>query len=124
MDPDASITIISRAGSIAMTVQREKKVRKSRRVDLRCELGFSSEEIEGEAHITNISTGGCRAESEINVAEGLEFHVLLHLPGESTLLKVERAAVRWVKGNVFGLSFILFLPSERAKLQKYLETIK
>ena len=124
MDPDASISIISRAGSIAMTVQREKKIRKSRRVDLRCELGFSSEEIEGEAHITNISTGGCRAESEINVAEGLEFHVLLHLPGESTLLKVERAAVRWVKGNVFGLSFILFLPSERAKLQKYLETIK
>ena len=107
-----------------MTVEREKKIRKSRRVDLRCELGFSSEEIEGEARISNISTGGCRAESDINVAEGLEFHVLLHLPGEPALLKVERAAVRWVKGNVFGLSFILFLPSERGKLQKYLESIK
>jgi hypothetical protein len=107
-----------------MTVEKEKKVRRTRRVDLRCELGFSSEEIEGEARIMNISTGGCRAESDINVAEGLEFLVLLHLPGESSLVKVERAAVRWVKGNIFGLSFILFLPSERAKLQKYLETIK
>ena len=106
-----------------MTVEREKKVRKSRRVDLRCELGFSSEEIEGDAHVTNISTGGCRAESEINVAEGLQFVVLLHLPGQ-TPLKVDRASVRWVKGNSFGLSFILFLPSERAKLQHYLETIK
>jgi hypothetical protein len=92
-------------------------------VDLRCQLGFSSEEIEGEAHVTNISTGGCRAESEINVAEGLQFVVLLHLPGQ-TPLKIERASVRWVKGNSFGLSFILFLPSERAKLQSYLETIK
>lgn len=107
-----------------MSVEKVKKIRKSRRVDLRSELGFSSEEIEGEARITNISTGGCRAESDINVAEGLEFHVLLHLPGESTPVKVERAAVRWVKGNVFGLSFILFLPSERAKLQKYVETAK
>ena len=124
MGPNVSTIIISHVRSIAMTVEREKKIRKSRRVDLRCELGFSSEEIEGEARITNISTGGCRAESDINVAEGLEFHVLLHLPGEPALLKVERAAVRWVKGNVFGLSFILFLPSERGKLQKYLESIK
>ena len=105
-----------------MTVEKAKKVRKSRRVDLRCQLGFSSEEIEGDAHVTNISTGGCRAESEINVAEGLQFVVLLHLPGQT--LKIERASVRWVKGNSFGLSFILFLPSERAKLQHYLEAIK
>ena len=106
----------------AMTGEKVKKVRKSKRVDLKCQLGFSSEEIEGEAHVMNISTGGCRAESEINVAEGLQFVVLLHLPGQSPV-KIERAAVRWVKGNVFGLSFILFLPSERAKLQKYLDKV-
>ena len=105
-----------------MAGEKEKKVRRYRRVDLKCELGFSSEEIEGEARVTNISTGGCRAESEINVAEGLQFVVLLQLPGQSPL-KIERAAVRWVKGNVFGLSFILFLPSERAKLQNYLNSI-
>ncbi|HKT34850.1 MAG TPA: PilZ domain-containing protein [Nitrospira sp.] len=105
-----------------MTGEKVKKVRKSKRVDLKCQLGFSSEEIEGEAHVMNISTGGCRAESEINVAEGLQFVVLLHLPGQSPV-KIERAAVRWVKGNVFGLSFILFLPSERAKLQKYLDRV-
>jgi hypothetical protein len=105
-----------------MAAEKEKKVRRYRRVDLRCELGFSSDEIEGEAHVTNISTGGCRAESDINLAEGLQFVVLLHLPGQ-TPLRIERASVRWVKGNAFGLSFMLFLPSERAKLQKYLESL-
>ncbi|HET7909676.1 MAG TPA: PilZ domain-containing protein [Nitrospira sp.] len=105
-----------------MAVEKEKKVRRSRRVDLRCELGFSADEIEGEAHVTNISTGGCRAESEINVAEGLQFTVLLHLPGHNPV-KIERAAVRWVKGSTFGLSFMLFLPSERAKLQQYLDAV-
>jgi len=104
-----------------MAVEKEKKVRRSRRVNLRCQLGFSSDDIEGEAHVTNISTGGCRAESDINLAEGLQFVVLLHLPGQSPL-RIERAAVRWVKGNAFGLSFMLFLPSERAKLQKYLDS--
>lgn len=107
-----------------MTVEKERKIRRSRRVDLQCLLGFSSEDIEGEAHVMNISTGGCRAESEINVAEGLEFHVLIKLPGQTTPVKVERAAVRWVKGTIFGMSFILFLPSERAKLQAYLDGIK
>ena len=105
-----------------MAVEKEKKVRRSRRVDLRCQLGFSAAEIEGEAHVTNISTGGCRAESDINLAEGLQFVVLLHLPGRRPL-KIERAAVRWVKGNAFGLSFMLFLPSERAKLQEYLNSL-
>jgi PilZ domain len=121
MGPDANI-IIDRRGPTAMAVEKAKKIRKSRRVDLRCELGFRSDEIEGAAHVTNISTGGCRADSEINVAEGLQFVVLLYLPGQSPV-KIERAAVRWVKGNTFGLSFMLFLPSERAKLQKYIDTV-
>ena len=72
--------------------KKEKKVRRSSRVDLVVNLGFSSDEIEGEAHVTNISTGGCRAESEINVAEGLQFVVLLHLPGAKS--SQDRAGLR------------------------------
>ena len=107
-----------------MKAGKERKLRKAKRVDLRCSLGFRSDDIEGQANVTNISLSGCRAESDINVAEGLEFHVLLHLPNQSAPVKIERAAVRWVSGHAFGLSFILFLPSERARLRQYLEKIK
>jgi PilZ domain len=103
-----------------MNLEKGRKVRKARRVDLRCSLGFSSEDIQGEAKVTNISPSGCRAESDINMVDGLELQVLLHLPNQSTPVKIERASVRWVAGNAFGLSFILFLPSERAKLKQYL----
>jgi len=106
-----------------MTVEKEQKIRKARRVNLRCVLSFSSDEIEGKAHVTNISTGGCRAESEINVAEGLEFQVHLQIPNQASPVRIERATVRWVKGSAFGLSFMLFLPSERAILQKFLDPI-
>jgi hypothetical protein len=107
-----------------MSVEKERKIRKARRVELRCILRFSSGEIEGEGTITNISTSGCRAESDINMAEGLDVQLLIHLANQSTPVKVERAAVRWVSGNAFGLNFILFFPSERSRLRTFIENIK
>lgn len=107
-----------------MNAGKEQKIRKARRVELRCTIGFSSGEIEGDATVTNISTAGCRAESDINMAEGLDVHVLLHLPNQSPPVKVERASVRWVSGHAFGLNFILFFPSERARLSAFLEHLK
>jgi len=107
-----------------MSVEKARKIRKARRVELRCTLGFSSAEIEGDATITNISTAGCRAESDINLAEGLDVQVILQLPDQSPPVKVERASVRWVSGRDFGLIFLLFFPSERARLRTFIEKIK
>jgi len=107
-----------------MSPEKEKKIRKARRVELRCTLGFSSGEIQGDGAVLNISPAGCRAESDVNVADGLEFQVLIHLPNQSPPIKIERASVRWVTGTAFGLSFILILPSERARLRKFLEQSK
>ena len=107
-----------------MSTEKERQVRKARRVELRCILRFSSGEIEGEGTITNISTSGCRAESDINMAEGLDVQIIIFLPDQSPPVKVERASVRWVSGDAFGLSFILFFPSERARLRTFIEHIK
>ncbi len=107
-----------------MSTEKERQVRKARRVELRCILRFSSGEIEGEGTISNISTSGCRAESDINMAEGLDVQVIIFLPDQSPPVKVERASVRWVSGDAFGLSFILFFPSERARLRTFIENIK
>jgi hypothetical protein len=107
-----------------MSTEKERQVRKARRVELRCILRFSSGEIEGEGTITNISTSGCRVESDINMAEGLDVQVIIFLPDQSPPVKVERASVRWVSGDAFGLSFILFFPSERARLRTFIEHIK
>jgi hypothetical protein len=107
-----------------MSAGKERQIRKARRVELRCILRFFSGEIEGEGIITNISTSGCRAESDINMAEGLDVQVIIFLLDQSPSVKVERASVRWVSGNAFGLSFILFFPSERARLCTFIDHIK
>jgi hypothetical protein len=106
-----------------MSAEKERQIRKARRVQLRCIVRFSSGEIEGEGTITNISTSGCRAESDINMAEGLDVQIIIFLSDQSPPMNVERASVRWVSGDAFGLSFILFFPSERARLHTFLERI-
>jgi PilZ domain len=107
-----------------MSAENEHKIRKARRVELRCTVRFYSGEIEGDGTITNISTSGCRAESDINMAGGLDVQILIHLPDQSPPVKVERASVRWVSDNAFGLSFMLFFPSERARIHTFIEHIK
>jgi len=107
-----------------MSAGKEQKIRKARRVELRCVMGFASGEIEGDATVTNISTSGCRAESDVNMAEGLDVRLAIYLPDQSPPIKVERASVRWVSGRAFGLNFILFFPSERARLRTFIDTIK
>ena len=107
-----------------MSQEKDQKIRKARRVELHCTIGFSSGEVEGDATVTNISTAGCRAESDINLAEGLEVQLMLQLPDQSPPIKIERASVRWVSDNAFGLSFILFFPSERARLRAFIENVK
>jgi hypothetical protein len=107
-----------------MSTGDERQIRKARRVQLLCIVRFASGEIEGEGTITNISTSGCRAESDINMAEGLDVQITIFLPDQSPTIKVERALVRWVSGSAFGLNFILFFPSEQARLRTFLEHIK
>ncbi len=82
-----------------MDVSKQKNLSKPQRIDLRRLLCFSSGEIKGEAHITNILAGGCRADSQTNVAEGLAFLVLLNLPGRANPVKIQRASVRRLKGR-------------------------
>jgi hypothetical protein len=103
---------------------RVKTIRKARRVGFRCTLTFSLDDIEGEATVTNLSPAGCRAESSTNMAVGLEFNAYIHLPNHSTPVEVERAVVRWVSGETFGLHFLLFFPSQRERLRAVLEKVK
>src|SRR5262245_42302098 len=107
-----------------MSAGKEQKIRKARRVELRCVLGFASGEIAGDATILDFSTSGCRAESDVILADGLDVRLAVYLPDQSPPVKVERASVRWVSGCAFGLSFILFFPSERARLRTFLEKIR
>ena len=68
--------------------------------------------------LTNdLSLGGCRMNSNLDVRRGQHLTLRLHLPGQEPPIVVERAAVRWVVEKDIGLQFMSILSSERERLE-------
>ena len=78
---------------------------------------FGDEEFEGEATILDISTNGCRATSLTELKVGLSLKLSLFLQDQQWPLRIDRAMVRWVDGQCFGLEFIGIRPAQRERLR-------
>ncbi|UVT15481.1 MAG: PilZ domain-containing protein [Nitrospira sp.] len=81
---------------------------------------FSGQKQEGQGRTLDISVGGCKVESDMNVAQGAKFECRLHVPGLDWPLRIDEVTVRWVEGNSFGVAFSRIDPAEFAKLKKVL----
>ena len=78
---------------------------------------FSGQKQEGQGRTLDLSTGGCKVESEMSVVVGATFECRLHIPGFDWPLRIEEATVRWLEGKTFGLGFTRIAPSELSKLK-------
>jgi PilZ domain len=78
---------------------------------------FGEEEFEGEATVLDISTHGCRATSQTEVKVGLQLKLSLFLQDQQWPLRIDKAVVRWVEGQCFGLEFIGIRPAQRERLR-------
>ncbi|MBI3356493.1 MAG: PilZ domain-containing protein [Nitrospirae bacterium] len=78
---------------------------------------FSRQNEEGQGRTLDISSGGCKIESDMKVAQGAKFECRLHVPGLDWPLRIDEATVRWVEGNTFGIGFTRISPDEFSKLK-------
>lgn len=79
--------------------------RKHRRVPVQIQ-GFllgNSHEIEG--HTLDLSLGGARFESDLDVFPGKTIVVRLVVPGTESPVSIPDARVRWVDEQTFGVEF-------------------
>jgi len=81
---------------------------------------FSGTREEGHGRTIDISSGGCKIESEMPVAVGSTFECRLHVPGLDWPLRVDEATVRWVEGKTFGIAFTRLRKEEQTKLETVL----
>jgi hypothetical protein len=84
---------------------------------------FSGRNEEGQGRTLDISIGGCKIESDMNVAQGATFECRLHVPGLDWPLRIDKVIVRWVEGKTFGIAFECIRPEELAKLQTILANL-
>jgi hypothetical protein len=74
-------------------------------------LDASSDNIEGDAILHDISLGGCRLEMEELLLEGQLYHLILNIPPHRRLIDVSQAMPRWHQGRFYGVKFIHPLPA-------------
>jgi hypothetical protein len=77
---------------------------------------FSGRNEEGQGRTLDVSSGGCKIESDMTVTQGATFECRLHIPGLDWPLRIDEALVRWVEGNTFGIEFTRIRDEELAKL--------
>jgi len=92
--------------------------RKHRRVPAQIQ-GFllgNSHEVEG--HTLDLSRGGARFESELDVFPGKVIVIRLVVPGLDTPLSIEEARVQWANEQMFGVEFQKVQPDDLDELEE------
>jgi hypothetical protein len=95
--------------------------RKHRRVPVRV-LGFlsgNSHEVEGRT--LDISLGGAKFESDLEVHPGKVIVVRLVHPGLDEPVSIEEARVQWVAQQTFGVKFQKVQPEEFDELEQLID---
>lgn len=100
------------------------KPRSVPRYKLQCRIFFAAGETEGEGTVTNLSKAGCKIECETTPEPGTELEMSFFAPDHPWPLKIERAVVRWLKGEEFGLEFLIIQPAQRDRLRAFLMNLK
>jgi hypothetical protein len=67
---------------------------------------FVNERASGFLKISDISDGGCRAESKVPLVPGETCQLLIDLPQKNASINVSEALVRWASGHECGLKFL------------------
>jgi len=100
--------------------------RTSERFRYRVRVFFAGIEndVEGEGTVADLSKGGCRIESETQPPIGTEVKLSLFMPDFSWPMKVDRAAVQWVKGETFGVRFLSLQSAQQERLTRCIMKLK
>ncbi len=80
--------------------------------------------IDGKGVVLDLSTGGGAVRTAVPMADASYVRLLLHPPHAEAPIKVELAAVRWTKGETFGLEFICMNADQQKRLRDFLAILQ
>lgn len=100
-----------------MSKRIRARVMVHRRVEYRHARG------QGDGMLMNLSLQGCQIKGAAPFASGTRLRLQLWLPDQAQPVKVERAAIRWVKDDRFGVSFLEVAPDARARLEQVFQLL-
>ena len=84
---------------------------------------FSGGQREGQGRTLDLSTGGCKIETDLPVVAGESFECRIYVPGLDWPLRIDEGQVRWVKAGTFGIQFTKTQPDEEVKLKRVIASL-
>lgn len=101
----------------------EFKLRGYRRFPVQCPLYYSNQSVQGAGMIWNISLNGWRADGICTVTIGTVLSLFVILPQSNKTVIVERAVVRWSRGQEFGLQTGIIHPIDSVRLRTLIHSL-
>lgn len=98
----------------------------SKRFRAQIPIIFSRDGVPGETRglVSNLSADGCKITSNTRVETGTYLNLRLYLPGSPVPMVVRLAAVRWVQGWDFGVTFLNMQTEELQRLNQHLADLE
>ena len=98
-------------------------VREYRRFPVHCSMYFSSDQVYGTGTIWNLSLGGWRVDSDVDVERGMSLTLFVMLPDRQQAVLIDHAIVCWSRGKEFGLTIRSITPQDAARLKEFVTTL-
>lgn len=98
-------------------------VRSFRRFPIQCSVYYSSDEFQGTGIAWNLSLNGWRVDGTHSVEPGMVVTLCVFLPGPHPTVFIDRATVRWSRGQEFGISVTSIKADEHARLEQFVTAL-
>ena len=71
----------------------------------------------------DLSIRGCHVQSFVPVLPGIRIKLSIEIPDQNTVIEIDQAVVRWVRGQEFGLEFATIAPDQFERLTKVIQQL-
>jgi hypothetical protein len=78
---------------------------------------------EGTGTAVDLSIRGCHIQSFVPVVSGIRIKLSIEIPDQKTVIEIDQAVVRWVRGQEFGLEFAAIAPDQFEQLTKVIQQL-
>jgi hypothetical protein len=85
---------------------------------------MSGGQREGQGRTLDLSSGGCKIETDLPVVAGELFECRIYVPGLDWPLRIDEAQVRWVKAGTIGIQFTKIQADEEVKLKRVIVSLE
>ena len=98
-------------------------MRKGQRLKTFATVRYRGDRIAGEGIIKDLSLSGSYIIGNVPVSVGMVLALQIFVPGESELLLIDRATVKWVKRAEFGVDYEIPQPEVGERITQLISTL-